>query len=61
MTRKRLVASYKIHTVFHVSGCFKFKFNFHNVFSFLISILIRSCFAEPKKIYEHCSQQNMLN
>ena len=28
------MASDKFSTVFHVSGCFKFKFTFHNVFSF---------------------------
>ena len=34
------LASCKIYTVFHVSGCFKFKVTFHNVFLFLILILI---------------------
>ena len=28
------MASYNIYTVFHVPGCFKFKFTFYNVFSF---------------------------
>ena len=34
------VASYKIYTVFNVSGCFKFIVTFHKVFLVLISILI---------------------
>ena len=34
------MASYKIYTVFHLSGCFKFKATFQNIFLFLILILI---------------------
>ena len=40
------VASYKIYTVFHVSGCFKFRVTFHNIFLVLISILIWNGFVE---------------
>ena len=40
------VASYKIYTVFYVSGCFKFRVTFHNVLMVLISKLIWNGFVE---------------
>ena len=42
------LSSYKIYTAFHVSGCFKFKVTFHNVFLFLMSISIWNGFVEYK-------------
>ena len=53
------MAAHKMYTVFHVSGCFKFRVTFHKVFLVLLSILIWNGF--PKKIYDHCWHQNMLN
>ena len=50
------MAAHKIYAVFHVSGCFKFKVTFHNVFSFKWVLI-----SKPKKIYDHFWQQNMLN
>ena len=43
------MASFKMYAVFHVTGCFKFKFTFYHVFSFkwvLISMLIWNGFVE---------------
>ena len=45
------MASNKIYAVFHVFGCFKFKFTFHTFRGI----------SKPKKIYNRFWQQNMLN